>query len=155
MPVHFAGQACDMDAILEVARRRGIRVIEDAAHAIPTLYRGRLIGTIGDITCFSFYATKNVTTGEGGMLATDDDAFAERVRLMHLHGRLLLIHGAVDDNVHPQSSMQFAYELQKAGKPFLMMMYPRNRHTFSEPLIIKHMRAGMLEFIKETLRPGR
>jgi dTDP-4-amino-4,6-dideoxygalactose transaminase len=86
MPVHFAGQACDMDAILEVARRRGIRVIEDAAHAIPTHYKGRLIGTIGDITCFSFYATKNVTTGEGGMLATDDDALAERVRLMHLHG---------------------------------------------------------------------
>jgi perosamine synthetase len=86
MPVHFAGQACDMDAILEVARRRGLKVIEDAAHAIPTRYKGRLIGTIGDITCFSFYATKNVTTGEGGMIATDDDGFAERVRLMHLHG---------------------------------------------------------------------
>ena len=86
MPVHFAGQACDMDAILGVARRHGIRVIEDAAHAIPTTYKGRLIGTISDITCFSFYATKNVTTGEGGMLATDDDALAERVRLMHLHG---------------------------------------------------------------------
>src|SRR5437879_5170333 len=71
LPVHFAGQACDMDAILEIARRRGIKVIEDAAHAIPTRYKGRLIGTIGDITCFSFYATKNVTTGEGGMVATD------------------------------------------------------------------------------------
>jgi perosamine synthetase len=86
MPVHFAGQSCDMDAILEIAQRRGIKVIEDAAHAIPTRYKGRLIGTIGDITCFSFYATKNVTTGEGGMIATDDDAYAQRVRLMHLHG---------------------------------------------------------------------
>ena len=86
LPVHFAGQACDMDAILEIARRRGIKVIEDAAHAIPTRYKGRLIGTIGDITCFSFYATKNVTTGEGGMVATDDDGYAQRVRLMHLHG---------------------------------------------------------------------
>jgi dTDP-4-amino-4,6-dideoxygalactose transaminase len=86
LPVHFAGQACDMDAILEMARRHGVKVIEDAAHAIPTRYKGRLIGTIGDITCFSFYATKNVTTGEGGMVATDDDGFAQRVRLMHLHG---------------------------------------------------------------------
>ncbi len=72
-----------------------------------------------------------------------------------LHGQMLLIHGAMDDNVHPQNSLQFAYELQKAGKPFRMMMYPRNRHGFTEPLIIKHMRAGMLEFVKETLRPGR
>jgi len=86
LPVHFAGQACDMDAILEIAERRGLKVIEDAAHAIPTRYKGRMIGTIGDITCFSFYATKNVTTGEGGMIATDDDAYAQRVRLMHLHG---------------------------------------------------------------------
>jgi perosamine synthetase len=86
LPVHFAGQACDMDAILGVARPRGIKVIEDAAHAIPTRYQGRLIGSIGDITCFSFYATKNVTTGEGGMIATENDEYAERLRLMHLHG---------------------------------------------------------------------
>ena len=86
LPVHFAGQACDMDTIMEIARRRGIKVIEDAAHAIPTRYKGRLIGTIGDVTCFSFYATKNITTGEGGMIATDDDALADRMRLMHLHG---------------------------------------------------------------------
>jgi len=86
LPVHFAGQACDMNAILELAKRRGLKVIEDAAHAIPTRYQGRLVGTLGDITCFSFYATKNVTTGEGGMIATEDDDFAQRVRLMHLHG---------------------------------------------------------------------
>jgi dTDP-4-amino-4,6-dideoxygalactose transaminase len=86
LPVHFAGQACDMDAILEIARRHGLKVIEDAAHAIPTRYQGRLIGTLSDVTCFSFYATKNVTTGEGGMVATEDDALAQRMRLMHLHG---------------------------------------------------------------------
>jgi len=86
LPVHFSGQACDMDSILALARPRGIKVIEDAAHAIPTRYKGRLVGSIGDITCFSFYATKNVTTGEGGMLATENDETAERVRLMHLHG---------------------------------------------------------------------
>ena len=86
LPVHFAGQACDMAPLLAVARRRGLPVVEDAAHAIPTRYQGRLIGTFGDITCFSFYATKNLTTGEGGMITTDRDDVADRVKLMHLHG---------------------------------------------------------------------
>jgi dTDP-4-amino-4,6-dideoxygalactose transaminase len=86
LPVHFAGQACEMDPILALARARGLQVVEDAAHALPTRYRGRLIGTLSDLTCFSFYATKNLTTGEGGMVVTDDDRYAERVRLMHLHG---------------------------------------------------------------------
>ena len=86
VPVHFAGQACDLDAIRGVVRPRGIPVVEDAAHALPTRYRGQLIGTLGELTCFSFYATKNLTTGEGGMVVTDHDRYAERVRLMHLHG---------------------------------------------------------------------
>jgi dTDP-4-amino-4,6-dideoxygalactose transaminase len=86
LPVHFAGQACDMNAIGEIARRHGLVVIEDAAHAIPTRYQGRLVGTLSPITCFSFYATKNITTGEGGMVTTDDDRYAERIRLMTLHG---------------------------------------------------------------------
>jgi len=86
LPVHFAGQACDMDAIAEVARGAGVPVIEDAAHAIPTRHKGRMVGTLSDITCFSFYATKNVTTGEGGMVVTDRDDIMERMRLMHLHG---------------------------------------------------------------------
>ena len=86
LPVHFAGQACDMDAIGAIARQHGLAVIEDAAHAIPTRHRGRLIGSIGQITCFSFYATKNITTGEGGMVVTDNDDYAERMKLMHLHG---------------------------------------------------------------------
>jgi dTDP-4-amino-4,6-dideoxygalactose transaminase len=86
LPVHFAGQACDMDAIVDIARGAGVPVIEDAAHAIPTSYNGRMVGTLSDITCFSFYATKNVTTGEGGMVVTDRDDIMERMRLMHLHG---------------------------------------------------------------------
>jgi perosamine synthetase len=86
LPVHFAGQACDMDAIGAIARDHGVPVIEDAAHAIPTRHRGRMVGTLSDVTCFSFYATKNVTTGEGGMVVTDRDDIAERMRLMHLHG---------------------------------------------------------------------
>ena len=86
LPIHFGGAACDMDAILAAARGHGLAVVEDAAHALPTRYCGRLIGTIGDVTCFSFYVTKNVTTGEGGMVTTERDEYAERMRLMHLHG---------------------------------------------------------------------
>ncbi len=86
LPVHFAGQACDMDALMSLARANGLAVVEDAAHALPTRYRGKMVGTIGDITCFSFYATKTITTGEGGMITTDRDDLAERMRIMRLHG---------------------------------------------------------------------
>ena len=86
MPVHFAGQACDMAAIMDVAGRHGAPVVEDAAHAFPATSGGRLVGTIGQATVFSFYATKTITTGEGGMVVTDDDALAARVKVMRLHG---------------------------------------------------------------------
>jgi dTDP-4-amino-4,6-dideoxygalactose transaminase len=86
VPVHFAGEPCDMEAIMDIARRHGLRVLEDAAHAIGSASRGRPIGSIGDATAFSFYATKNITTGEGGALATDDEVLSQRVRELTLHG---------------------------------------------------------------------
>jgi dTDP-4-amino-4,6-dideoxygalactose transaminase len=87
VPVHFAGMACEMDALLELARAHGLRVVEDAAHAFPTRYRERLVGTLdSDITVFSFYANKTMTTGEGGMVVTRDAELARRIRLMRLHG---------------------------------------------------------------------
>ena len=86
VPVHIAGQVCDMEPILELARTRGLFVIEDAAHALPASYKGRLVGTIGDITAFSFYATKTITTGEGGMVTTERDDYAARMKMMSLHG---------------------------------------------------------------------
>lgn len=86
IPVHFGGQPCEMDKILEVARQYRIKVIEDAAHALPAAYHKKIVGTISDITCFSFYATKTITTGEGGMSTTESDEFAERMRIMSLHG---------------------------------------------------------------------
>lgn len=86
IPVHFAGHPCDMDAIRKIADEYGVPVIEDAAHAIESVYRGRKIGSISEATCFSFYATKNITTGEGGMITTNDDALAERLRILSLHG---------------------------------------------------------------------
>lgn len=86
IPVHFAGHPCEMDRILEIARTRNLHVIEDAAHALPARYRGKAVGTIGDCTCFSFYATKTITTGEGGMVTTDNADWAKRIRAMSLHG---------------------------------------------------------------------
>jgi dTDP-4-amino-4,6-dideoxygalactose transaminase len=86
IPVHMGGYPADMDAINAVAKNHDIPVIEDAAHAFPSKYKGRMIGSIGQITCFSFYATKTITTGEGGMICTDDDSWAERFRIMSLHG---------------------------------------------------------------------
>ncbi|GBD98078.1 UDP-4-amino-4-deoxy-L-arabinose--oxoglutarate aminotransferase [bacterium BMS3Abin07] len=86
IPVHYAGQPCDMDEISDIAGRYKLYVIEDAAHAIPAWYKKKKIGTIGDITCFSFYATKPLTTGEGGMACTDNDEWADNMRIMRLHG---------------------------------------------------------------------
>jgi perosamine synthetase len=75
-----------MDRILEIAACHQLKVIEDAAHALPARYKGKMVGTIGDITCFSFYATKTLTTGEGGMVGTENKEYADRMRLMSLHG---------------------------------------------------------------------
>jgi len=86
IPVHFGGQPCDMDEIMAIARKRGLPVIEDAAHALPSEYKGRIVGTIGDMTCFSFYATKTLAMGEGGMVVTANKAYAERVKINRLHG---------------------------------------------------------------------
>jgi dTDP-4-amino-4,6-dideoxygalactose transaminase len=87
IPVHFAGLSCDMDAILEIARKHGLKVVEDAAHALPTTFNGSLIGSMAsDATVYSFYATKTITTGEGGMIVTRDPEVAKRCRIMRLHG---------------------------------------------------------------------
>lgn len=86
LPVHFAGRPCDMDALCELATRHGLKLIEDCAHAIETEYKGRKAGTFGDLGCFSFYSTKNVVTGEGGMVTTDNDDFAARIKILGLHG---------------------------------------------------------------------
>lgn len=84
--VHFAGRACDMDPIVDLARSRNIAVIEDCAHAIETLYKGKQTGTIGTAGCFSFYATKNITTGEGGMVVSHDEKLISRIKVRALHG---------------------------------------------------------------------
>lgn len=86
VPVHFAGRPCDMDAIGAIAKKHGLLVIEDAAHAIETTYKGQKVGSISDLTCFSFYVTKNITTGEGGMVTTNNPELAKKIQTYGLHG---------------------------------------------------------------------
>lgn len=86
IPVHMAGHPCEMDEIMDLAREHNLFVLEDAAHAVYTKYKGKLIGTIGDATAFSFYATKNLATGEGGMVTTNNEALADKIRIMSSHG---------------------------------------------------------------------
>lgn len=84
--VHFAGRPCEMDAVMAIAHKYNLCVIEDCAHAIETTWKGQKAGTFGDFGCFSFYATKNVTTGEGGMVIGRDEALIARAKVLALHG---------------------------------------------------------------------
>ena len=103
IPVHFAGFPCRMNEIIEVARKNGLYVVEDAAHALPTLYKGRLIGSLdSDATVFSFYANKTMTTGEGGMIATRNPDIANRCKIMRLHG----IDQAAFERIHERYTTQ-------------------------------------------------
>lgn len=86
LPVHFAGRSCNMDALMDIAGRNNLKVIEDCAHAIETEYRGRKAGTFGDFGCFSFYVTKNVITGEGGMVLAKKEEDIARIKVLGLHG---------------------------------------------------------------------
>jgi dTDP-4-amino-4,6-dideoxygalactose transaminase len=86
IPVHYGGMPCDMTQILEIVKQFNLKIIEDSAHTIGVKYKDKNIGTIGDATAFSFYATKNLTTGEGGMVTTEDKEIADKIRTLRLHG---------------------------------------------------------------------
>lgn len=86
IPIHFAGRPCEMDAIMDIAGQYDLKVIEDCAHAIETEYHGEKAGTFGDLGCFSFYVTKNIVTGEGGMVITDNEDYADHIKILALHG---------------------------------------------------------------------
>jgi dTDP-4-amino-4,6-dideoxygalactose transaminase len=109
IPVDVAGLPCEMPRIQATARARGLAVIEDAAHSLPASIGGARVGTIADMTCFSFYATKTVTTGEGGMVTTDSDAHADRIRMMSLHGI------SRDGWTRYTASGSWCYEILEAG----------------------------------------
>ena len=86
MPVHFAGQSCEMNAIREIADQHNWKIIEDAAHALPTTWQGEMVGTLSDITVYSFYVTKTIATGEGGMIVSNNEDYIKRMKVMRLHG---------------------------------------------------------------------
>ncbi len=107
--VHYGGQAATMttsdgEGILDICRKKGIHLIEDAAHAFPTRFMDKFIGSFGDITCFSFYANKTITTGEGGMLVTNDENIYRRAKLMRLHG---INHDVWDRFINSHSSWEY------------------------------------------------
>jgi dTDP-4-amino-4,6-dideoxygalactose transaminase len=116
LPVHYAGQACRMDEILDIGRRHGLRVIEDAATAAGATYKGRPVGSLGAATVFSFYAIKNMTTGEGGIVTTDDAALAEKVASLRNHGL--------------DSSAWNRYA--KEGRPFYTVTEPGFKYPFTD-----------------------
>ena len=115
IPVHVGGEPCDMAALGALAARHRLPIIEDAAHALPAAFEGRRVGTISDFTAFSFYATKTITTGEGGMLTTDNDAYAKRVSIMRLHGI-----GNDDAWKRYSRAGSWAYQVVDAGYKFNM-----------------------------------
>ncbi|MCK5897359.1 MAG: DegT/DnrJ/EryC1/StrS family aminotransferase, partial [Cocleimonas sp.] len=86
MPVHFAGQCCEMDAICDIANEHNWKIVEDAAHALPTTWKGKMVGTLSDITVYSFYVTKTIATGEGGMVVSNNEDYIQRMKVMRLHG---------------------------------------------------------------------
>lgn len=115
IPVHFAGQSCEMGELKSIALESGMKVVEDAAHALPSTHCGRTIGTISDLTVFSFYATKTITTGEGGMVVGRDPALLQRIRTMRLHG----ISRDVFDRYTSRAS-QWYYEVVAPGFKYNM-----------------------------------
>lgn len=106
--MHYAGYPCNMDKILQIAQQHNLAVIEDCAHAPGAEYRGKKCGTIGDVGCFSFFSNKNLTTGEGGMITTNDDILAEKIRLMRSHGMTSLSWDRVKGH-------SFSYDVTERG----------------------------------------
>ncbi len=162
VPVHYGGQPCDMDEILSIAKKHGLYVIEDAAHALPAWHHGSKVGTIGDFTCFSFYATKTLTTGEGGMICTGNADWARRMAILRLHG---INRDAWERH---NSSRFWQYDVQETGykynttdiasaigieqlKKLELMWHKRERIAARYQAAFE----GRDEFIPCAIRPGR
>jgi dTDP-4-amino-4,6-dideoxygalactose transaminase len=109
MVMHYAGFPCDMDAIMEIAHRHDLRIIEDACHAPFSEYKGRKLGTIGDIGCFSFFSNKNLSTGEGGMLITHNDAYLERAKLLRSHGMTSMSYQRATGHISSYDVIEYGY----------------------------------------------
>ena len=154
--VHYGGYACDMPAILAVARKHGLFVIEDAAHAIGSQLDGRMLGTWGEVGCFSFFSNKNMTTGEGGMLVTDDDRLAERLRTLRSHGMTSLTWDRHKGHAWSYDVVDLGYnyridEIRSALGRVQLEKLPRNNQLRSE--LTTHYHALLGEFCPSVALP--
>jgi dTDP-4-amino-4,6-dideoxygalactose transaminase len=115
LPVHLGGNACEMDAIMDIARQKGLAVIEDCAHSIEGEFMGQPLGTFGHAAAFSFYPTKNITTGEGGMVVCKDESLARHIRLLSSHGLT-----------------ESAWEREAGQSPLYDILLPGFKHNMSD-----------------------
>jgi dTDP-4-amino-4,6-dideoxygalactose transaminase len=131
--MHYGGHPCRMDAILEIARRHDLAVIEDAAHAVGAALRGRACGAIGDAGCFSFFSNKNLPTGEGGMVVTDDGALAERIRLLRSHGMTTLTWDRHRGHAHTydvlEQGFNYRFDELRAAMGLVQLPHLRERNA--------------------------
>jgi len=116
IPVHYGGQCADMKPILEIAEDNNLKVIEDAAEAHGATYMNKIAGVMGDVGCFSFYPNKNMTTGEGGMVVTNDDKIAERIRLLRNHGQDSRYHHVITGYNYRMTDLQAALGISQLKK---------------------------------------
>ena len=150
IPVHFAGLSCEMDEIIAIAKKNDIRIVEDAAHALPTVYNGKLIGTLDtDVTVFSFYANKTMTTGEGGMVVTRDKKIAKRCKIMRLHG---ISRDAFDR--YTSTKPAWSYEIVAPGYKYNMpdISAAIGIHQLAKLPDFQRKRQDMAEYYNEALK---
>jgi len=141
LPVHFAGRPCDMEDLLDVSRRNNLAVIEDCAHAIETEYHGRKAGTLGDFGCFSFYATKNLTAGEGGMVLARNQDHIQRIKRLAMQGLSQDAWKRFNCNLHAKPLAHSAIYFHHCHRVFIQCLYHRHYplQDFSTPTIPPHV----------------
>ena len=141
--VHYGGYACDMPAIMEIAEKHGLVIIEDAAHAVGSQLNGRMLGTWGQSGCFSFFSNKNMTTGEGGMLVTDDDPLADKLRLLRSHGMTSLTLDRHKGHAWSYDVVELGYnyridEIRSAIGRVQLSKLPKNNQIRCERTLLYH-----------------
>jgi dTDP-4-amino-4,6-dideoxygalactose transaminase len=154
--VHYGGYACDMPAIMALAQKHGLIVIEDAAHAVGSQLDGRMLGTWGQVGCFSFFSNKNMTTGEGGMLVTNDDALADKLGLLRSHGMTSLTLDRHKGHAWSYDVVELGYnyridEIRSAIGRAQLSKLPRNNQARREKTLL--YRQLLAEFCPEVIVP--
>jgi dTDP-4-amino-4,6-dideoxygalactose transaminase len=153
--LHYGGYPCDMEAVLEMARRRGLVVIEDAAHAPGARLEGRMCGTLGDIGCFSFFSNKNLPVGEGGAVVTDDDEIAERIRLLRSHGMTTLTWDRHRGHAHTYDvvAQGFNYRLDELRAAIALVQLRRLDHLNADRAAVAARYRALLADVNGAIVP--